>query len=549
MRPYSLSLLLVVCAALRLFAEPPALSYLFPGGGSRGSTAEVNCPGTLDWWVQGDAPGVQVEIGEESGKLRLEIPAIWWPTAFGCGSTMRRGFGGPFFNWRSARNLRDRTQRRARSEQVERLPLVINGVIKSADVDTFRVHVEAGQTLVAAVDAHTRLGSPIDAILQIALPSGIVLAENHDSLGLDPRVSYRVQTSGDYLVRLFGFSSDPNQSIALQGGNNCIYRLTLTIGGLITHAVPLAIAAEGAGQVELHGWNLPEGTRASVLPLALAELELQLEWEPLSDLRIPAAARLGLAGHPEMAGQARVRLLPFAAGLRAETSTGEPPAQIELPWAVTGCLREPGQRDHYRVALAAGQTLLVTVEARTLGLAPDPLVRMLDSSGKRLVEVEDSAGGRDAVLTYAAKADGLYTIEVLDRFSHGGDQAWYLLTAQLDPPDFELRAVADQITLGTDKAAEFTINIVRRGNVGPITITALGLPEYITMDPVVSATEGDSAKALTLKFAGDGSRFSGPIAIMGQADEPISASRYARTPNRLGASLARFWLTALPESK
>jgi epoxyqueuosine reductase len=42
--------------------------------------------------------------------------------------------------------------------------------------------------LVAAVEANTALGSPMDAMLQVVSPRGFVLAENNDDIHLDPRL-------------------------------------------------------------------------------------------------------------------------------------------------------------------------------------------------------------------------------------------------------------------------------------------------------------------------------------------------------------------------
>ena len=67
--------------------------------------------------------------------------------------------------------------------------VVINGVLQErGDVDCFAVELKQGQTLVAAVEANEAFGSPLDGILQIVDPDGTTLAENHDSVGLDPRL-------------------------------------------------------------------------------------------------------------------------------------------------------------------------------------------------------------------------------------------------------------------------------------------------------------------------------------------------------------------------
>ncbi|MEZ5948980.1 MAG: hypothetical protein R3C12_07165 [Planctomycetaceae bacterium] len=56
-------------------AAAPTLTYLFPGGGQRGSTVAVTCTGKFDWPIRIDAPGVVVEPGEKSGQLTITIPS------------------------------------------------------------------------------------------------------------------------------------------------------------------------------------------------------------------------------------------------------------------------------------------------------------------------------------------------------------------------------------------------------------------------------------------------------------------------------------------
>ena len=56
-------------------AAPPTLSHLFPAGGQRGTKVAVTCSGSFTWPVSVWAPGVEVAVGMESGKLEVSIPA------------------------------------------------------------------------------------------------------------------------------------------------------------------------------------------------------------------------------------------------------------------------------------------------------------------------------------------------------------------------------------------------------------------------------------------------------------------------------------------
>jgi hypothetical protein len=133
------------------------------------------------------------------------------------------------------------------------------------------VTLKQGETLVASLAANSLLGSPVDAVLQVcelverkpladAKPQreAFALEQNHDAVGLDPRVAFKAPSDGAYLVRVFGFPSQPDSNIAFAGGDNFVYRLTLTTGPYIAAALPLAVEAGQQREVQLIGWNLPE---------------------------------------------------------------------------------------------------------------------------------------------------------------------------------------------------------------------------------------------------------------------------------------------------
>ena len=92
----------------------------------------------------------------------------------------------------------------------------------------------------ADVLANQVLKSPMDAVLQIASAEGFLLAQADDSPGLDPRLVFTAPEAGDYFVRIFAFPETPNSSIRYAGGNDYLYRLTLTTGPYLHHTLPLA---------------------------------------------------------------------------------------------------------------------------------------------------------------------------------------------------------------------------------------------------------------------------------------------------------------------
>jgi hypothetical protein len=88
------------------------------------------------------------------------------------------------------------------------------------------------------------------------------------------------------------------------------------------------------------------------------------------------------------------------------------------PIVVNGTLRGP-ERDIFRVSGKAGERRVFEVEARRCGSAIDPVLRILDGSGKQLARSDDAAGaGLDPRIDFTFPAAGNYYVEVTDsRFS------------------------------------------------------------------------------------------------------------------------------------
>jgi hypothetical protein len=539
--------------AAPLWSAPPTLSHLFPAGGQRGAKVAVKCTGTFPWPVKVWAPGLEVVAGKESGTLDVAIPKdlaadrVWIRlySAEGASAAM------PFLIDNLKEILEHEPNDSPRTAQaLADANVVINGALaKTADVDCFAVRVNTGQTLVAVVDANDRLGSPMDAVLQVTTPDGHVLAENNDHVHLDPRLTFTPAKSGAYVVRVFAFSSEPNTSIQLSGGANSIYRLTLTTGPFVTHSVPSSAPMTTPREVEVFGSNIPPGTKLPVVSFGAPAFAEHQEREALTTLRLPPESRLGFAFASNFAGGARVRLTSHAVIAAMNRTDSKSPMVLNLPACVTGRLQAPRQIDSFQVPLKKGQHVIASAESNSLGFAFDPALALSDPDKTAVANAADIGPNREAMLTHVAAKDGEYLLEIGDRFRQGGNRLTYRLTVRLEEPDFELFAATDAVVVTTEKAAELPIKVQRRGGtVGPITIQAIGLPVGVTSPPVVSESTGPTASTVTLKLTATGPADSGPLQIVGQAFEPTTIKRFAQTAPRLGAVFESIWLTVVEKN-
>ncbi len=532
----------------------PTLTRLFPAGGQRGTTVTVTCSGEFDWPLSVWAPGIEVTAGEESGKLNVTIPAdfaadrVWLRlyNAEGASEILHFLIGNlSEVHETEPNDSPDEAQTLASSR------MTVNGVLEErGDVDGFTISLTAGSTLVADVDAHDKLGSPMDAILQVVSSDSFVLAENHDDIGLDPRIVFDVPADGTYIVRLFAFPSEPDSSVDFRGSDSYVYRLTLTDGPFISHTVPSVVSVANPGDVEVRGWNIPAGIRAQVLPLDALLLEQCGEIENHGDQRSLAGDSIGFVNHPEFAESMRVRMVPHDVATTIAIAPEEAPLALTVPTAITGQFISRKQIDHFELPLTAGVPLVLTVESNGLELPVQPRVMLTDPTGSQAAEFREPKP-QDAVITHTNAQDGTYLLTVEDLFDQYGERCCYRLTVRGAEPDFVLNLETDSIVVKPDEPAEVIVNVQRRntpaGAIGPITIEAIDLPPGVTAAAVTSEVEGETAEKVTLTLSSTGEAFSGPIRIVGRASEPQSIERFAFTPAMFDTSLSVVWLTALGE--
>jgi hypothetical protein len=530
----------------------PTLTRLYPAGGQRGTSFQVTCGGEFEWPVSVWAPGIEVAVGEESGKLNITVPAdlatdrVWLRlyNAEGASEVL------PFL----IGNLSEVTEEEENDspDSPQLLPqgrMTVNGVLaERGDVDGFAVSLTAGMTLVADVDAHDKLGSPMDSILQIVSSDGFVLAENHDDVGLDPRIAFDVPADGTYIVRVFAFPSEPDSSVNFRGDDRYVYRLTLTDGPFISHAIPSAVSLVNPGDVEVFGWNIPAGTRLPVALLDAALTDQCGEIENHGDQRTIAGDGVGIVSHTDFANTLRVRTVPHEVVTVLATASKEQPLVLQVPTAITGQFSARQQVDHFDLPLSAGQSLVVAAESQGIELPVQPLMQLFDPTGSQAAEFREPKP-QDAVITHTTAHDGVYRLTVEDRFDQHGDRCCYRLMVRVAEPDFALNLETDSIVVKPGESSEVVVNVQRRntsaGSIGPITIEAVDLPAGVTAAAVISETEGDSSEKVTLSFSTEGTEFSGPIRILGRTSEPRQIERFASSPAQFDASLSAIWLTAL----
>ncbi len=472
------------------FAAPPKVNHLFPAGGQRGQTVAVTASGDFSTWpVQAwaDRAGVLLTAEKDKGRLKAEIaadavPGVYWLRMHNAdGAAVPK----PFVVGTLAEIAEAEPNDAPDKPQAVESGVVVNGKLgKAGDVDGYRVELKAGQTLVASLAANSVLGSPMDALMQVCelvqrgagSVEAFVVAQNHDAIGLDPQIAFTATKTGAYVVRLFAFPATPDSSIRFAGGDDYIYRLTLTTGPFIDHVLPLAAPREET-QVNLGGWNLQAGATAVVPPLSA-------EASPLTpDQPLAWAWRADAAG---------AVLIP-----RVECPTTVGVQDIVVPSVVSGHLAAMQQVDRYTFSAKMNEKIRIRVAAKAVGFPTDAVIAVLDQSGKTLAEADDAGrDDRDPQLDFTPPANGRYVVQVRDLANRGGERMVYRMTIEPVQPDFALTLAADSFVLEKGKSVEVTVNVaIRDGLREPVEIHVIGLPKGVTAEPVKFEPSSDSPMA------------------------------------------------------
>ena len=144
-----------------LAAEPPAIQGLYPSGVQTGSSTRVDLigkPGDLPMQLWSNRPELTGQLADDGKSLTLTAAAgapagVYWLRLFNASGANRLR---PFIVGTLPEVTEVEPNNAATDAQlIDTTGTVVNGILDRRDkVDTFNVHLDAGQTLVASLDAH-----------------------------------------------------------------------------------------------------------------------------------------------------------------------------------------------------------------------------------------------------------------------------------------------------------------------------------------------------------------------------------------------------------
>jgi hypothetical protein len=518
------ALCVAICDHSRATCAPPTITHLSPAGTQRGKSVDVAVAGVFDANTKVWTNSTDLTIENAKGKLKITaspnaVPGVHWLRTYNDegASTLR-----PFI----VGTLPEIAEKEPNDEfkkpqQIEVPACVINGKLeKSGDVDCYAVTLKKGQTLVASLEAHRTLRSPMDGMLQIVSADGFVLDENNDWNELDPQIVFNAKKDGVYIARVYAFPSMPDSSIRYFGSDACVYRLTLTSGPFADFAVPLALNQAEPWNADVEGWNIPPAKpKLSFVAKSNEVIGFESSWA--NPLRFPT---LSFATHGEKYNTPLT--LPFAVTNRIEKANGESLTVFD------------GKK---------GQAITIVAESRKFGLAVNPVVRLLDSEGKQLARAEPAKLNGDTALSFTLPADAKYTIAVKDLYAGGGSRHVFLLQV-LTEPDYELTLAADRYTITPGKPTLVAVKVARvRGFNKPIEITGTGLPDSVKIETTTPAKPDPNTITLSLTSE---KPFSGAFQLRGVVKDEPQLTRPVRATNAdFEEPTENLWLTVTSVAK
>ena len=244
----------------------------FPAGAARGQSLTVTMSGTFDHWPVKcwvDGAGIAIEAGPEKGKLAVRVAAdARAGSALGPRSTTRKGRQASARSSsarfpKSSRWSRTTTRVIRRRSGCRRPPSTAVSPSRG-DVDGFcrqpRSRARRSWPTWRPTATSARRWTPCSRSSR--RPASC------SPRTTTPSAATRGSSSRPRPERPISSASSPSRptpdsSIRFAGGEAFIYRLTLTTGGFLDHAFPLAVSKECPTQVTVIGPNIGECDRGS----------------------------------------------------------------------------------------------------------------------------------------------------------------------------------------------------------------------------------------------------------------------------------------------
>lgn len=492
---YLLLVLLFVALPSMAKANPPTLSYLFPSGGQRGKDVQVRVGGLF---LHSNSQFEILGLGVSLQAPLKRIPYLW--------------FDGPLLTLTESQQAEDYPKELATIVRIDKdaplskrlarvwnsegvhggwkfelgdfpeiiekesehyhtptsisLPITINGrIYPKNDFDDYQIKLNKGETIDAFVSAE-KLGSPLDARLEILNSKAEIIADNDDASGVDPALVFTAPVDDLYLVRIRESSG--------KGSPAHVYRLSVSKNPTIKSAYPLGAKSGSVTKFEIVGPNLDS---------------------PSMELKAPD--RIGYHAFSNSN-------LLFDVGNATEyleNTTGVNASITAFPCAINGKILKLDEVDSWVLELEAGQKIQFESRGIALGSPCRPKFSIADAMGKELGSAVSSTE-LDPILLFTPTTKGKYTFKLAEEIpARAGNSFTYRVLIHTETSKkMSLHFVENSLTLLRNGEATLNLKLERPlGFDSKVDLAFSPLPTGISIiPPVPSFAKG--ANQVTVKI-------------------------------------------------
>jgi hypothetical protein len=432
----------------------------------------------------------------------------------------------------------------------------VHGYVEGGEVERFHWKASRKERVVVECLAE-RLGSRLDAALQVKDSSGRRVAFSHDRVWQDPVLCFDAAEGSEYTVELWDFTYQGKYP----------YLLSISISPRVLFVSPPVGPASGLEEALLYGWNLPGSAQAPGTSEPLEVLKVEnlfkdatggatglgpfLTYRPtrslskdLFEMRPP-----GLNCEPLLVARASSQPISFE---REPNDSPREATPVSVPAVLWGRFDRPRDLDWCSFSARKGEKLEIEVLSARLGAPCDPLlllaqreVKKTREAGKETdVEVESLrdlqlaeerknsfprhesfqrkfvAPERDPVLVWTPPSDGEYLIQTRNRNHRSGLDAMYVLLVRKAAADVSAVVIQSEnvsgeaATVPRGGAQSYDVLLERRGGFDEsVKVSAEALPAGVTCPPVYLAKE-EAFVPLVFLAAPDAEGWNGNIEVI-----------------------------------
>ncbi len=493
----------------------PYLDFLFPFGGRRGSSTEIQFKGfNLD-----GSDKLKLDIAADAPLGRQDIRAH---TALGFSNPLMFEVGDlPEVFETEPNNSKDQAN-------AVQAPVVIHGHIGNAsDIDTFRLKSTTDQRLIAEVQARP-FGSPLDAFLTLSDANGGVIDRNDDANGPDARIEFDAKKDTEYLLSLrdltdrggdrFGYrlvvrpsETRPDFGVRASGGR---YRINRGGTTMIRCEVDRRNGFDGIVRIAPDG--LPEGVTGSFLTIGSAP---NYGWLLLTAYTEAKGGHfpLRLLATGEASGKAVVHAAQFS---EVGWLTILPPSPFSIDVGTSTAIVEQNGQASVDIGIVRRNGFAGDIQIKTEGIGgiDIPEITIPNGQSRGVLKLNASYNATVGVHPLVVRAEAAVDGETLTQFAPlqvpvTTQGIAMFLTAMLPGSSFfrtdavKLSAVAlPTNSTSAANSTEFVVKVDRRGMTNAIDLSIDGLPKGVlaTVTPIAANGKEASIKLLVTDQAETG---------------------------------------------